>query len=375
MPTITTKDDTTLVRDQVTAIQASASTLLDFTKGSVLRALVESVASVVLWLQGLVLLLLATTRAATSEGSDLDSWMADFGLPRLGAQASSGAVTFSRFTASGVGLVPAGGTVQGSDGATKFVVVADPTNIHWSALLGGYTMADTVASVTVPVVALTAGTVGNVIAGGINTLASAMPGIDTVTNALAFENGRDAEKDAELRARFVSYLASLSRATRDAVIYAAMSVQQGVSVSLVENEHLDTTAAPGYFYVVADDGSGAPPGGFLTTVQTAVEAVRPLTVTYGVFAPTTLSATIAMTVAVEAGYSPSEVRAEVAAAVTAYVAALGLGGTLEYSRLYYVAWNASAGVANVTALTVNGGTADVVATARQKIVATSVTVS
>ena len=69
---LTTKDFSTIVSDMVTAIQGAAAVLVDLTIGSILRATVEANAAVVLWLQGLILQLLATTRAATSNATDLD---------------------------------------------------------------------------------------------------------------------------------------------------------------------------------------------------------------------------------------------------------------------------------------------------------------
>ena len=51
---ITSKDFATLVSDQVTAIQGASSKLVDLTVGSILRAVVEANAAVVLWLQGIV---------------------------------------------------------------------------------------------------------------------------------------------------------------------------------------------------------------------------------------------------------------------------------------------------------------------------------
>ena len=67
------------------AVQAAATQLLDLTVGSTLRAVLEANASVCLWMQWLILQVLRTTRAATSTGADLDSWMADLSLtPLLG---------------------------------------------------------------------------------------------------------------------------------------------------------------------------------------------------------------------------------------------------------------------------------------------------
>src|SRR5277367_1212082 len=89
---------TTLVQNMAASVQSSAAQLLDLTVGSTLRAILEANASVALWMQWLILQVLQTTRASTSAGTDLDSWMADFSLTRLPAVAATGVVTFTRFT-------------------------------------------------------------------------------------------------------------------------------------------------------------------------------------------------------------------------------------------------------------------------------------
>ncbi|WP_457831287.1 baseplate J/gp47 family protein, partial [Staphylococcus aureus] len=81
---------------------------------------------------------------------------------------------------------------------------------------GGYVLANGISSVTVPIQAVTAGVAGNVTAGSINTIAQAITGIDTVTNAAGLTNGEDAELDADFRARVIHYINSLSNATKAA---------------------------------------------------------------------------------------------------------------------------------------------------------------
>lgn len=372
---MTTKDFTTLVREQVTAIQSKATSLLDFTIGAVLRAIVESNAALMLWLQGMILQLLATTRAATSSGADLDSWVNDFGIARLAAFAASGQVTFSRFTATAQAAIPIGTQVETGDGNQTFSVTLDAANVNYSASLGGYVIAAGVASIIVPVAALTAGSGGNVVIGGISVFTSPLPGVDTVTNAAAFTNGADAETDAALRVRFVAFIMSLAKATKNAIGYAVTSLQAGLNYSLVENYDYSGAYHPGYFYVVIDDGTGVPSGTLLATAANAIEAVRAVTTTFGVFAPGVVNAVIVMTVTVTAGYDATATKALVQAAVTNYINALPLGQTLFYSRLAQVAYDASPGITNVAAVSANGGAADIAATAKQVIKASSVTVN
>ena len=69
-----------IVTSAAAAVQGAATQVLDLTVGSVLRAILEANAGLGLWLQWSILQLLQTTRAATSTGADLDSWVGDFGM-------------------------------------------------------------------------------------------------------------------------------------------------------------------------------------------------------------------------------------------------------------------------------------------------------
>jgi hypothetical protein len=375
MPSVNSKSFTQLVTDFATSVQARSAVLADFSVGSVLRALAETTASVVVWLQGLILLLLATTRAATSSGPDLDTWMADYNFFRLPAATATGLVTFARFTPTAQAIVPVGAVVQTADGTLRYLVAVDTTNSAYSAALGGYVIPAGTASLSVPVAATSAGSAYNVIAGAISVLAQAVQYVDTVSNPLASTSGADAETDSAFRARFVTYIASLSRATKAAILSAVLSLKVGATAVLVENADYNGTFHPGFFYAVVDDGSGTPGSTFLASASNAIDVVRPFTVSFGVFAPITLNANVAMSAAIASGYDPVLTKASVRSAVLAYLAGLSLGQSLNYTRLLQIAYDASPGVTNITGLTVNGGTADLIASAQQRILAGTVTVS
>jgi uncharacterized phage protein gp47/JayE len=372
---ITTKSFTDLVRGQVTAIQGSAKSLVDLTIGSILRSIIEANASVTLWLQGLIIALLATTRASTSTSTDLDTWMADYGLTRLVAIAASGQVTFARFTNTSQALVPIGASVQTQDGSQKYTVVVDTTNTAYSATLGGYVIAVGVSSINIPVVASLAGIAGNAQALQINTLTTAISGVDTVSNAITFINGANSETDAALRLRFIAYLASLSKATKNAVGYAITSLQQGLNYTLTENFTYGGVAQMGYFYVVVDDGTGTPSSTILTNVANSIEAVRPVTSTFGVFSPVIVTANTVMVITTDIGYDNLTLVGLVGTAISKYINSLPLGASLTYSRLSQIAYEASVGVINVSSITLNSGTADITATPKQVIKSGTVTVS
>jgi uncharacterized phage protein gp47/JayE len=351
---------TTLMQNMAAAVQSAANQLLDLTVGSTLRAILEANASLGLWMQWLILSVLQTTRAATSAGSDLDSWMADFGLTRLPAVAATGIVTFTRFTVLGTALVPVGSLVRTSDGTQTFVVSTDTANAAWNAVQNGYVMATTAATVDVPVVAQVAGSGGNVQAGAITLLASAIPGVDAVGNAAAFVNGLDAETDSALRIRFQNYIDSRSRATPLAVGYAVTSIQQGLLYAIQENENPAGSEQMGCFVVTVDDGSGYPPTTLLSTVQAAVDAVRPVGSIFTIQPPAVTDVNVALTLTISGSTTSARLAPSVSTTLTSFIDSLPIGASLPISRISQLAYSVSSAVTNVTEVQLNGGTQDIV---------------
>jgi hypothetical protein len=381
---VNTQSFTQILTGFATTVQGAASTLVNFVIGSVLRAIGEGTAWVALWLQGLILSAIALTRAATSNGADLDTWFAQYGFTRLAPTAASGQVTFSRFTTTQQAVVPIGSIVQTGDGSQQYRVVVDTTNAAYSATLGGFVIAAGSASVTCSVVSITAGSnslslpdsSGNVSAGAISALYQSIPFVDTVTNALAFVNGVDAETDAAARIRFVGYLASLARATKAAIGAAITALGANFTYSITENQTKAGVTQMGYFFVVVDDGTGAPGSTVLSAVYNAVDAVRPFTSTFGVFAPTVVNATVVMTLkTTSTGVDHATTCSLVQTALLSYINTLPLGATLPYFKLGQIAIDASSDVLSVLTLTVNGATVDLTATNQQVIKSSSVAVS
>lgn len=363
-----TKRFATLVADFAAAAQAASTAALDFSVGSVFRALAEATGGVATWLQKLYLFALSITRLQTSQGVWVDTYVGDFALTRLPAVAATGLATLSRSTATAQAVVPVGTSIATQDGTQTFTVTADTSNSAYGATVApggkpGYAVAAGVQTLTVPAAADVAGTGGNVNANTITALRSAVLGIDAVTNATAFTTGQDAETDAALKARFKLYIASLARATAPAIGYALTSLQQGVQYTITENAQHSGTPDNGYLTIVVDDGTGAPSSVLLAAAVIAVDSYRAAGVRFGVFAPSVVNVTVSCTITTATGYGHSALVAQVAAALAAYINGLGLGTTLRWSRLEQVAYDVSPGITNVASLLVNGGTADVSATA------------
>lgn len=339
----------TLVANMAASAQGACTTLLDVTVGSVLRALIESSASIALWLQYLILQVLSMTRLSTSSGADADSWVADFGLTRLPPISAVGSIVMTSFSPSAQpATIPTGALVKTGDGSQSFVVIGGP-----------YLRPQGTASITVPVEALVAGKIGNVQMGSISLLGTAIPGIDTVTNLLPLTGGAAAEVDQALRARFVTYLNTRSQATEEAIVNAIASVQQGLSYVVQENITFGGIVLPGHFTVIVDDGSGNPPPALLTAIFAAIDQVRPIGSSFSVNAPVLLSASVFFLITTVDPKSLDRTRTAISSTVTDYINGLPVGQALRFSRLSGLAYDASANVMNVVATTLNNGTTDV----------------
>lgn len=371
---LNTKNYSTLVSDFAAAVQGSASTLLNFLVGSVLRAIGQSVASVVMWLQGLVLQLLTVTRLASSSGTDVDSFLSDFGFSRLPSVQAVGLVTFSRATPTIAASIPVGAIVASGDGSQQFAVIADPTNTAYNAGFNAYLLAVNVASVNVTVQAVNGGTGGNVSAGGISILQTGVAGVDTVTNGSPFTTGINAESDPAVKIRFVNYLASLFNASESALTFAIKSVNQNLQVQIVEQ----TFGSPAVLLYV-DDGSGSIAGALVSAASVAANKVRAAGIIIGVLAASKLTANVSFVIATAPGYVHNTVVGQAALAVTSFINGIGLNDTPADSQLSYLQLASIAfgvpGVTDVTQLLLNGGNVDLVPASGQTIKAGTVTVS
>ena len=364
-----------LVQTQAAAMQSRCSQLLDFSVGSILRAVVDSNAAVGLWQQAQMLSVLRTTRLATSVGDDVDSFVGDYGLTRLGAQSALGTVTFSRFTPSAQAVVPLGTIVRTADTLQTFRVILDTGNTAYNAGLNGYVIPASVNSINVPVEATAPGSGGNVLAGTVTTIVGSVLYVDTVTNAAPFSGGGEAESDESVRTRFAAFINSLSKATKAAIEFEAKRQRIGVEFTITENKNTDGSDHYAYFFVCIDDGTGSPPASLLTTIRSAIDSVRAGGIMFDVVAPTVVTANVAMTLTIANGYDIVSTRGRVGASIAANIKALGLGNTLPYTKLAQWAYEASGGVTNVTGITLNSLTADLVATSSQTIKPGTVTVS
>ncbi len=349
-----------LMEKMAAAVQGAASNLVDLTVGSVIRAILEANASIALWLQWLIVEVLSATRLATCSGADCDTFGADFGFVRLPAVAAVGQVTFSRFSPVSSALIPAGTAVATAGNTQSFIVVADTTNAAYSVTAAGYIIQPGVSGVTAAIVASVPGANGNVLAGMISLISSPIAGVDVVNNQNALAGGVDAESDLAFKARFGNYLASLSRATNISIGSAIGTVQQGLSYSIAENQDQTGSTQMGHFVVTVDDGTGSPPSSLLQVIQQVVDGIRPVGTSFAVQGPVLVRAAISAAIVTAGGADHALAVSAVVAGWQNYIDALQVGAVLSYTKLAQLAFESSSSIINVSELTLNGGTADLI---------------
>lgn len=365
------------VSDSIATWAAQTGTSPVFSDGDPLLAFWQSIAVQLDFLQAQTQLVLAMSRAQTASGADLDSWMAQFGFSRLASTFATGGETFQRLTpASSQITVPVGAIVQTVGGGVQFAVVADLDEPAWSIAANGYVLPVGQTSLVATIEALVAGPSGNVLSNTVTQFGSSIPGIDQVTNAAPISNGIAGETDQAFRARFNLYLATLAKATRSAILAAATGVQQGLLISLLENQQPNGTPLLGSFTVVVDDGSGNPPTSLLNAVFNAVDQTRAFSVQPFVVPPTSVLATITLAINLAAGANAVTVNAAAQNAVAAIVNGLAPGARLNGSSIITAALSV-AGVAavNPSSVTINGGSADLIPTIQQEVRTTTLLVS
>jgi len=367
--TLPTKTFAQMLSDMTTAWAQNINLVPALEEGDALYAIFEAVTAQLNFLQGLAQTAVALSRAQTSTGADLDSFFAQFNFIRLPADYADGTVALGTLLpATNQIIIPIGTVVQTTGGAVQYQLVADTTQAAYNATLNAYVLSIGQTTINATAQALVAGSSSNVTAGQLVQLGTQVAGLATVTNAAPINNGEDAESDSAFRARFVVYLGSLAQATEAAIQAAALGVQQGLSVNLLENINSSGGSQAGVFTVVVNDGSGNPPSQLLNNVYNAVFAARAFTVEPFVIGPTSVTATIVLAIRIAAGYTTSVVETAVKNAIASYVNELGEGVTLYVSQVEF----AALGVPGVTSVkpantTINGVQADLTCTSTQTI--------
>lgn len=248
------KDFASIVASQINHARSVTQKITDFQPGSVARTIMEAPA---VEIEELYLQMLLGLRDAIPVATFLS-----FGFDRLPAAKARGFVSVS----AGAPLadpitIPVGTEFSAGDGR----VYTSTAEVVW--LVGQ-------DSVRVPVLAAVAGLSGNVAAGVIN--ASPLFGDGFTVSNSEILTGRDEETDLEREARFAEFVASLSRGTVTACIYAAKQARvldaDGNMAEYVTRVGIDE--APGRVRLYLYASGGAPSAAIIANGQLIIDGTR-----------------------------------------------------------------------------------------------------
>jgi hypothetical protein len=259
-------------------------------------------------------------------------------------------------------------------------------------------------SVTGSVTCAVVGTIGNVLANQITQVVQGpgsgppLPAGLTVTNPADNSSGLNAETNIAYKARFTLAQQTNKGGTRSAVLAAALGVQPNLTVSYCDRVDPSGNTRPASFTLYVAPLGSTPPtdGGILIEVQTALEGnptegiqpVRAGGIQYNVVSPSGLALTASGVIQpianLPTGVTPAQVLQACVDAWFAYADGIGLdpyGAATTarlgqvYAALYAVQFAGVNCVAYADPLTINGGTADIVAAQGVLFYATAPTLS
>lgn len=244
----------------VAHVRASNDQLTDFNVGSVTRSWLEAAAI------GLDELWLWTTQAITDAIPQAIFYGFDFS--KQPATYALSTVTFYVVVPPATDLeIPAGTRVRVLGGNAEYLTLA-------SATLAAGTF-----EVTVQARAAQAGPDANADVNSLSVLVTRTPAMETagvaVTNRQPISNGRFEETDAEQRARFATYIASLARGTCGALEYAArMAMIEEGGVIVEQVRHVVVHETPGHVMLYVHNGIGATSPALVARAQALIEGYR-----------------------------------------------------------------------------------------------------
>lgn len=217
----------------LTWVSSGTDKLTDFNVGSAIRTLLESIA---LQLEEFYFDLQQAVRYAI-ENAIYNA----FGFEKKAATKSSGYVTVTFKAALSDRMLITKGTIFTTYTTSSHTLQFEATEDVFAAIGS--------IEVMVPVQCTIYGSLGNISAYEITTLAVSNMYVDFVTNLTSFINGQDEETTAQRKLRFKEYIRSLQRGTAESIAYGAKTVT-GVAGVWVDDSYI------GFVRVYVHDHNG-----------------------------------------------------------------------------------------------------------------------
>lgn len=251
----------------------NTSDVNDFSVGSAVRAIYEAFS---IELEQFYIL----TRENILEAIE-DGVYSSFGFQRKAPQKAYGnvVITFNNATQTAI-TIPRGSRFTSNISSYPQIF---ETLVEYSVPAGAITA-------QVQVFCMTPGSYGNIPINAITTMITPLMNVSSVRNTEAFQTGQDLEPINEMRARFQSFIKSLSKATVPAIEYGVRSVSEVAGVYIDEQTGLIT--------VYAHDRNGELPNNVVAKINDVLPNYRPAGIPVKVQAVTKTLADITVTVTV-----------------------------------------------------------------------------
>jgi uncharacterized phage protein gp47/JayE len=281
----------------------------DFSVGSAMRAIYEAIAIEV---ESFYVLTQENMQDAINQGI-----YSSFGFTALPAVAAYGplTITFNNPTV-GAMVIARGTSFISSNPAytTKYQTIQD------------YVVPAGSTTATITVYCTITGAIGNIPIDTIDVMNTPLSNVKSATNSQAFQTGQDPETADSMRARFQSYIKSLTRGTRAAIEYGTRSVQNIAGCYVVDQTGLVT--------VYAHDANGNLDTTLQNTVITTLDAYRPAGIPVKVEPVTRIAIDLSVTVTtLNKSANTTAFQAQIASAVTNYLNNMVAGQSLILSDL------------------------------------------
>lgn len=333
-------------------ILSQVSSDLDTSEGSTIWNLLAPPAQEFSILWGLLDELVALGFLQSAQGEYLYARGEERGVFQRPAHRAAGTVTFTGTAGSTIsrGTVVSNTVIGGTD--DDLILFATDQEVTIGA---GKTTVD------VGITAIDTGVSGNLEAGEVNQIQSAVTGVDSVTNAAATGGGSDAESVEEFRHRALQFV----RATRGSGTPDDYRIwtQEVPGTGTPTIQPVWNGAGTVRVLVVDVDGDPAPTQ-LLKEVEDYVTARNPIGSTVTIAAPTTVTVNVAVDISVGTGYTVTGLEDEVTAALRRYFATLEVGEDVVLTKVGAVVAGVS-GVTDYQTLTLAGAASNKVISAAQ----------
>ena len=326
----------------------SVFTTLRYRTGSVILTLLEGFSLTLADLYLKVEEAKANFYIQTAVGDFLDKRAEDFGLFRKqGEKATNPTVTFSRQVAAISDIpIPEGTTFatppDAQGGRLNYLTTED----------GVLTTGNT--SVNIAAIASETGESYNISAGEPLEITSSLDAIDSVSISTSFSGGTNTESDDELRERLKLFIASLGKATKQALRSTALNVAGVRFAKVVESGTND-----GIVTMYIDDGGGGASSTLINQVRDAEENTRAAGIILNIYGVNRILINVTGTIVLEDGYTLAPVLSLVISRVTNFLNSLDVGENVIYAQIFCTV-TSTEGVKDVNNLLVNSGTSNII---------------